>query len=316
VAASNDEIPIWDVSAGTQLKITRANLIGALLTGGGTINTGGVTLTLTGGGTLDLGGGSLAVTGNQTLVGSVTGGGVVLTGGFNLTVPASATMAGRELQNTFTAKQEIAPIVTNQDGLDINMPASTSAKVLSGLYNSVERIAITATSGGSMLNMVGFDASTGEGTVIRAGRNTNGSTAAPGQFSCIQANASGASLWPDNSGIWRTVQDTSVTSANFASAGSVVGAQSSHRDFKNVTGEAVSDADALAFICQAAEQVARFVYKNGAYGGEEFSGVVLDGPALDRYGMDADEDHKAGKALNLIKAVRLLSERVAALEGA
>lgn len=323
VAASNDEIPIWDVSTGQQLKITRANLIGALLTGGGTINTGGVTITLTGGGTLDLGAGSLAVTGNQTLIGSITGGGVILTGGFNLTLPASCTAAGRELENTFTSGQSIAPIVTNQNGLSINMPTSTSALALRAQYNSVSRMELTASSSLSMLNMVGYDAGTGSGPILRAGRNSNGSTAAPGTFSAIQANNSGSSLWPDNSGVWRTVQDTNITSANFASAGTVVGAQTSHRDFKDITGDAVSDADALDFICQAAEQVARFVYKSGAYGEQEFSGVVLDGPELDRYGMDADAERPAGKALNLVnavgdlfKAVRFLSGRVAALEGA
>ena len=338
VAASNDEIPIWDVSSGQQLKITRAALIGALLTGGGTINTGGVTLVLTGGGTLDLGGvtlvltgggtldlgdGSLAVTGNQTLIGSITGGGVLLTAGFNLTLPASCTAAGRELPNVFLAVQGIEPIATNQNGLNIDMPHTTTAKALVASYNGEDRLEVTADGGSSILNMSTYDAGAGAGPIVRAGRNSNGSTPAPGVLSAIQANASGSSMWPDNSGVWRTVQDTNVTNANFASAGTVVGAQTSHRDFKDVIGEAVDDATALAFICQAAEQVARFVYKSGAYGGEEFSGVVLDGPELDRYGMDADEERPAGKALNVInaigdlfKAVRVLSERVTALEGA
>lgn len=49
--ASGDELGIWDVSAAQYLKITRANLIGATLTGGGTIATGGYTLTLAASGT-------------------------------------------------------------------------------------------------------------------------------------------------------------------------------------------------------------------------------------------------------------------------
>lgn len=322
VAASNDEIPIWDVSTGQQLKITRANLIGALLTGGGTINTGGVTFTLTGGGTLDLGAGSLAVTGNQTLVGSMTGGGVVATGGWTLTIPTTGTAALVGSSQEFTALQAIAP-ATNVVAFELRMPSGNTNKAMRTLYNSVERMYIDATASVSMLNMASYDAGAGGGPVLRAGRNSNGSTPSPGEHSSIQANGSSASMWPDNSGVWRTAVDTGITSANFASAGTVVGAQSSHRDFKDITGEAVSDADALAFICQAAEQVARFVYKNGAYGEQEFSGVVLDGAELDRYGMDADTEHPAGKALNLInavgdlfKAVRLLSARVEALEGA
>lgn len=44
--AQDDEILIWDVSAGQAMKIKRSVLIGALLTGGGTVATGGFTLTV------------------------------------------------------------------------------------------------------------------------------------------------------------------------------------------------------------------------------------------------------------------------------
>lgn len=45
-AASGDFIPIWRASNGDSRKITKANLLGGVLTGGGTIATGGFTLTV------------------------------------------------------------------------------------------------------------------------------------------------------------------------------------------------------------------------------------------------------------------------------
>ena len=52
--AANDEIGIWDVSAGQFMKIQRSTLIGAMITGGGTIATGGFTLTVPATGTVHL----------------------------------------------------------------------------------------------------------------------------------------------------------------------------------------------------------------------------------------------------------------------
>ena len=44
--AANDEIGIWDVSAGQYLKIRRDTLVGGTITGGGTVATDGYTLTV------------------------------------------------------------------------------------------------------------------------------------------------------------------------------------------------------------------------------------------------------------------------------
>ncbi|MGP1665191.1 MAG: hypothetical protein ACTS5I_04625 [Rhodanobacter sp.] len=52
--ASNDLLDIWNVAAGRLEKITRANLVGATITGGGTIATGGFTLTIPATGTVAL----------------------------------------------------------------------------------------------------------------------------------------------------------------------------------------------------------------------------------------------------------------------
>lgn len=85
--ASNDEIGIWDVSAGEYKKIQKSNLVGATITGGGTIALGGYTLTVSATGTaalvssgtwtpnFKLGGGnagmSVTQSGTYTRIGSV-----------------------------------------------------------------------------------------------------------------------------------------------------------------------------------------------------------------------------------------------------
>lgn len=52
VIASNDEIVFWDVSVNGNKRITKQNFLGAILTGGGTIVTGGHTATFPGTGTV------------------------------------------------------------------------------------------------------------------------------------------------------------------------------------------------------------------------------------------------------------------------
>ena len=126
-AASDDLLPIWRAANNDTRKITKANFMGGVLTGAGTVATGGFTLTvganstingslvgnMTGSGTLATGGftltlsssGTLALAGfsltvganstvNGSLVGNMTGGGTVATGGFTLTVGANSTING------------------------------------------------------------------------------------------------------------------------------------------------------------------------------------------------------------------------------
>ncbi len=102
--AANDEIGIWDVSAGQYLKIRRDTLVGGTVTGGGTIATGGYTLTVPATGTAALittgtwtpqlyfGGGATGLTysnrsGNYVRVGNL----VFLVGFFQLSAKGSST---------------------------------------------------------------------------------------------------------------------------------------------------------------------------------------------------------------------------------
>ena len=86
-AASGDEVAIWRAANSDTKRITKANFVGATITGGGTLATGGFTLTV---------GGTSSINGN-------------LSGpGFTLTVPATGTAALRDVANTFTQANTFA----------------------------------------------------------------------------------------------------------------------------------------------------------------------------------------------------------------
>ena len=116
-AASGDLVAIWRVGDGDTRAITKANFMGGVLTGGGTIATGGFTLTvaaastingslvgnMTGGGTVATGGNTLTVGGTSSITGTLSGAGTVATGGFTLTVPATGTASLLGTAQTFSA---------------------------------------------------------------------------------------------------------------------------------------------------------------------------------------------------------------------
>jgi hypothetical protein len=279
---ANDLIGVWDVAAGQYKKAKRSNVVGATITGAGTI----------------------------------------ATGGFTLTVAQSGTAALKNVSQTFTDAQAIAPTSTSVNGLEVNMPTSTSGKALQIKYSGTERASLQVLGGNAssfILNPV--DTGNSYGPYMAVLGNNNASTPSAGALILRDKGSTDYSIWPDDSGVLR-IHTTLPTNA-LDTAGVVVGAQTSHVDYKLVLGAPIDDATALALVCAAAAQVARFVYRNGAFNGEEFSGVVLDGAKPHRYGMDADPEHPAGKSLNIVNAigdlflaVRGLAQRVEQLEAA
>jgi hypothetical protein len=176
-----------------------------------------------------------------------------------------------------------------------------------------------------------FDNGGNRGPIVEIGRNNNGSTPSPGFIRLIRADNGNAPIWVDNGGLVRVHTVSNITNATMT-AGTVVGAQTSSLDSKDIIGEPEIDSlwDRIAL---GAAAVRRFVYKSslgwdnegneivGArpYSGEDFSGVVVDYAPC--YGMDRDAAHPAGKSLNeinilgdLLLAVSQLGARVAALE--
>jgi len=261
--ATNDEIGIWDVSAGQFKKIQVANLIGATITGGGTI----------------------------------------ALGGYTLTVPATGTAALLATANTFTAVQIINTALDN--ALKIQESGTDRIAFLTANAN---KISIANHDNGSY------------GGHITLGANTASNKAA-GMIEFLRLDGSTASyVWVDATGVLRIhTTPPSIASAATDTAGTVVGAQTSSLDSKTIIGAPIAIDDVLAAVQAGAAAVRRFVYKDGAINGEEFSGLVTD--YAPRYGMDRDDEHPAGKSLNMITtigdllmAVANLSERLAALE--
>lgn len=226
----------------------------------------------------------------------------------------AAMLAGT---NLFTGPNNISPTGTTEKALALGAPASTSVAVLSASYAGQERMKLEVLSNASQLTMSPFDNGALAGGRIFADRNTNASTPAAGTIGMRDKGGQSYWLWPDDSGVLR-IDATLPVNAN-DTAGTVVGAQTSSLDSKDVLGEPIAIGDVLAAVRAGAEAVRRFTYKSGSFNGEEFSGVVVD--YAPRYGMDRDDEHPAGKSLNVINAigdlflaVRGLAERVAELE--
>lgn len=266
--AANDEIGIWDVSAGEYKKIQQSNLVGATITGGGT----------------------------------------VALGGYTLTVPATGTVALRGSANTFTATQTISgvPIEMVRSGAELaNFRATVGGTLLGQLYTSA-------------ISFNGRDMGVGAaGCNVWIGNNSNATQGGAGFVSLFNLAGSNQRIWVDGSGVLR-INSADPTYAN-DTAGTVVGTQTSSLDSKDVIGDPDSIDNVLAAVAAGAAAVRRFTYRSGAFNGEEFSGVVVD--YAPRYGMDCDEEHPAGKSLNvvtvigdLLLAVANLADRVAALE--
>lgn len=232
--------------------------------------------------------------------------------------------------STFTINQVIAPTSTSVAGLTLSMPASTTGNAWTASYNSSARAWLIAQAAENLFRIDAANLGNNvKGAEVRLGRNSSASTngGAPGILSIQQANGAAIRyMWPDDSGNLRihtspATGNSGTPTVDANTAGVVVGTQTSHASFKNVTGEPVMASMALRQLSEAARQVRRFVYKDGSFGGQEFSGLILDGDELHRYGMDADAAHPAGKSLNVVNllgdlllAVEALTQRVEVLE--
>jgi hypothetical protein len=221
---------------------------------------------------------------------------------------------------TFLAAQAIQPAATNVNGLEVNMPTSTSGKAWQIKYNGTERAFLQVLGGqATSLTLSAVDTGSSYGPYIAVLGNNNASTPSAGALILRNRGATDYSIWPDASGNLRI--HTALPTSALDTAGTVVGAQTSCLSSKDIVGDPLSIDAVLASVQRGAEAVRRFTYKSGAYNGEEFSGIVTD--YAPRYGMDRDEAHPAGRSLNVINAIgdmmillADLAQRVAALEAA
>lgn len=225
--------------------------------------------------------------------------------------------------STFTNTITIAPTSTGASGLIVNQPAGTT--------NLGLRIQLAGTS--YVYALYPGHANAASGAVIQAdwdggnnlagpyleiGRNTNATKAGAGFIRLRARGGSAYRVWIDNAGVARV--HTADPIFDNDTAGTVIGAQTSSLDSKNILGDVGDPLDALRAIVAAAKTgLKRFDYKSGAFGGEEFEGIVTD--FAPRYGMDRDEAHPAGKSLNeiqllgdLIRSVALIAEKLGLTE--
>jgi hypothetical protein len=198
-AAAGDEIPIWRVANSDTRKITKANFIGAVLTGGGTIATGGFTLT---------------IGANSAINGNVTGGGTLATGGFTLTVPATGTAALISTGNftpalTFTSSTT-GLTQSTQTGLYIKIGTLVYVEI------DIRLSAIGSASGGARITDLPFAplSNRAVGTVRWTALNTN-FVSIIGQVTSGQIGLIGATAAAVSNG-------TALTEANFTNTSTLL----------------------------------------------------------------------------------------------
>lgn len=279
--ASNDLLPIVDVSDTTQAASgTTKKIVSAYFA-----QTNGSVATITGGGTISL-------------------------GGFTLTVPATGTAALRGVANTFTGANTFTTNLNTFTGGIVSNPVSTS----------VSGINITSPSGASAAAVTINSADLGSGyNYILIGRNSNGSTPASGWIRITGKTNNDNDLWVDSSATPGILRIGNGTTSSTDTGGSVVGAQTSSLDQKDVI-EEVTDYDAALSVIENTP-LFRFRYKDGRLGGGEYLGIITDYSPV--FGADPDEEHANGRILNEINAhgyamaaIKALAERVKALENA
>lgn len=211
---------------------------------------------------------------------------------------------------TFTTTQTVAPSSTGVEGIVINMPTSTVFQALKINYNGTQRQqAYVDAAGTNRYWLLSGDATTGSGSYVVLGRNSNASTPAAGfvQFE----NRAGTTYynWIDASGNARVGTTAPINAQD--SSGTVVGAQTSMAAAKNISDVLPDPVESLRNVMKAAKKGLRaWSYKSGSYNNEYFpNGLVTD--LADRYGMDRDAEHPHGKSLNIPVAIGDLFASVA-----
>lgn len=138
--AANDEIGIWDVSAGQYLKIRRDTLVGGTITGGGTVATGGFTLTVPATGTAALRGADNNFSAAQTMQAGIG-------------VGVAGALLARPMQGVIRQKLEN---VTIADSGTLTISADATARGLFLLYDASEgNVAVGVAQGATVTLLYG-----------------------------------------------------------------------------------------------------------------------------------------------------------------
>lgn len=149
-----------------------------------------------------------------------------------------------------------------------------------------------------------------QGPAVIVGRNTSGG-GAPGQLVLEARNGAGSGfLWVDTTGVLR-IGTFYVTEVAGDTGGTVVGAQTSSRASKDILRRVTETALAMQTIRDT--PVYEFRYKNGAFNGETFTGIVTDDSPM--FGMDQGKSFNPVSAFGAsVLALQDLDARVRELE--
>jgi hypothetical protein len=149
------------------------------------------------------------------------------------------------------------------------------------------------------------------GNSIAIGSNTTGNGAASCLITATRTNV-GIAWWVDASSVVRihSAVPTEGGGSTTDVAGIVVGTQTSSLDTKDLLGDDLAPAAALAAVLET--PVHRFKYKNGAYCGSEFHGIIAD--YSPQFAMDPDEAHPFGRSFNPVSAFGYTVQAIKALQ--
>lgn len=149
-----------------------------------------------------------------------------------------------------------------------------------------------------------------KGPFLFIGRNSSG-TGAPGSLAWDDKNNTAWVTWFDTSGNMR-VSSAAPIEGGSDTTGTVIGTQTSSRASKHILGRVnVWAPSAMELIRQT--PVYAFTYKNGAFNGETFYGIVTDDSPL--FGMDRGQSFNPVSAFGAtVLALQDLDARMRALE--
>lgn len=222
--------------------------------------------------------------------------------------------------NTFNVGQVINAGAAGTIGLVVNSAASATTYTQVWQYNGVTAAVMYNVSDQDIFQFGGRRnyGNNMAGASIQVLRNeySTGEGYAAGTIAYDAGNAIGLRYtWVDASGNLRinsAAPTGSIGSPTVSdTAGTVIGTQTSTLASKNILGEGVCPADALATILET--PVKRFTYKSGAYNGGEFHGIIAD--YSPEFAMDNGKVFSPVSAFGYtIQAIKALTERIIALE--
>lgn len=240
--------------------------------------------------------------------------------------------------NVFTANQRVdalvgvnvAPTASQQltvkagsvstIGLVVDTAASAAARAQSWLYNGVDSGRVDIRSDRSIMGLISRDLGNNiAGPRMEVGRSSNAGAEGPvaGTMNFTKKDDTNGFVWVDASGNLRIYTSAPTGSSGTPTvadtAGTVVGTQTSTLASKIMLGEDLTPGAALRVILQT--PVKHFRYKNDAYNGSEFHGIVAD--YSPEFAMDEGRVFSPVSAFGyMIQAVKALTERIQQLEAA